>query len=104
MTHSHHKDQLEARAAELAARLASIDAELDVPAQQDWEDQATEREADEVLERMGRSGQQELGRIAAALSRIAAGTYGRCVKCGDDIAGERLDLLPETPFCASCAA
>ena len=103
MTDMQRKAQLEARVAELTARLTKIDAELDAPAPQDWEDHATEREADEVLETMGISGQHELGRIAAALDRIANGTYGTCVKCGDDIAQLRLDLLPDTPFCARCA-
>lgn len=103
MLNTQRKAQLEARAAELNTRLHKIDAELDAPAPQDWEDHATEREADEVLETMGLSGQQELGRIAAALDRIAKGTYGVCAKCGDDIAAERLDLLPDTPFCARCA-
>ena len=97
------KTQLETRAAELTARLTSIDAELDVPAPKDWEDLATEREADEVLESMGRSGQHELRQIAAALDRLANGTYGVCVRCGDDIAAGRLDLLPDTAFCARCA-
>lgn len=103
MPHTRRKAQLETRAAELTARLNGIEAELDAPAPQDWEDHATEREADEVLETMGRSGQQELRQIGAALERIAEGTYGTCAKCGDDIASERLDLLPYTPFCALCA-
>lgn len=103
MTHTDRKAQLEARSAELTSRLTRIDAELDAPAPQDWEDHATEREADEVLETMGLSGQQELARIAAALDRIAKGTYGTCARCGGDIAAERLDLLPDTPFCATCA-
>ena len=103
MPNARRKAQLEARAAELTARLNKIDAELDVPAPKDWEDLATEREGDEVLETMGTAGQQELRQIAAALDRIAEGTYGVCVTCGDDIAAERLDLVPETPFCAKCA-
>jgi len=104
MPHTHRKAQLTARAAELTARLSRIEAELDVPAPKDWEDQASEREADEVLETIGLSGQQELRQIGAALDRIADGSYGFCVKCGDEIAPERLDLLPDTPFCANCAA
>lgn len=103
MLNTSRKAQLESRAAELTARLTKIDAELDVPAPKDWEDLATEREADEVLETMGLSGQQELRQISAALDRLAKGTYGVCLKCGDDIAAERLDLLPDTPFCARCA-
>lgn len=103
MPNTRRKAQLEARSAELTARLTGIEAQLDAPVPQDWEDQATEREADEVLETMGHAGQQELRQIAAALDRIAKGTYGVCAKCGDDIAEERLDLLPDTPFCARCA-
>lgn len=103
MPDTHRKAQLEARVAELTARLTGIDAELDQPAPKDWEDLASEREGDEVLEGMGLSGQQELRQIAAALDRLAKGTYGICTKCGDDIASARLDLLPDTPFCAQCA-
>jgi RNA polymerase-binding transcription factor DksA len=96
------KTQLETRAAKLTARL-KIDPELDVPCTKDREDIATEREADEVLEMIGLSGQQELRQIAVALNRLAQGTYGVCAKCGDDIVAQRLDLLPDTPFCARCA-
>lgn len=103
MPNVRRKAQLEARAAELTARLTGIEAQLDAPAPQDWEDHATERESDEVLETMGLAGQHELRQIAAALDRIATETYGTCAKCGDAIAEERLDLLPDTPFCARCA-
>ena len=56
-----------------------------------------------MLEGIGVSGQQELRMIEAALQRIAAGDYGDCVTCGAEIAEERLDLLPFTPFCRHCA-
>ncbi len=104
MTLAHHKTQLEARAVELTARLKRIEAELDAPAPQDWEDHASEREEDEVLETIGLSGQQELRQIGAALGRIADGSFGYCVTCGEKIHDRRLDLLPYTPFCATCAA
>jgi RNA polymerase-binding transcription factor DksA len=42
--------------------------------------------------------------IEAALDRIANGSYGTCVRCGDPIAEERLDALPATPMCADCAS
>jgi RNA polymerase-binding transcription factor DksA len=42
--------------------------------------------------------------IEAALHRIEAGEYGECVSCGAEIDPERLDLVPATPFCATCAA
>lgn len=98
------KTQLLARMADLKGRLVGIEAELDSHHATDWEDLATEREGDEVLEGMGLSGQQELRRIEAALERIDAGEYGVCVKCGAEIGEARLDALPYTPFCRHCAS
>lgn len=94
---------LEARRGELAGRLAAIEAELDSHNDPDWEELAVEREGDEVLEAEGVSAQQELRMIEAALARLAAGDYGICAKCGAEIAPERLDALPFTPFCRDCA-
>lgn len=95
--------KLEARLKELDRRLQGIDDELDSHQSRDWEELATEREEDEVLERMGASGKAEIAQIRAALDRMDAGDYGICVTCGAEIAEERLDLLPQTPFCAACA-
>jgi len=91
------------RLAELDTRLHEIEDELDSHQSKDWEELAVEREEDEVLERMGTSGQSEIRMIKAALGRLDAGEYGFCVKCGDEILSARLDLLPYTPFCAGCA-
>lgn len=101
---STRKTELEARLALLQGRLAGIEAELESHEAKDWEDLATEREGDEVLERLGQGGQAEIRMVEAALARIAAGEYGACVKCGAEIAEARLDTLPYTPFCRECAA
>lgn len=92
-----------ARLAELDARLHEIEEELDSHQSRDWEELATERETDEVLERMGTAGQQEIARIKAALQRMEEGTYGICLECGEPIAHERLRLVPFAPLCARCA-
>ena len=97
------KADLEARMAALRQRLEGIEQELDSHQSKDWEDLATEREEDEVLEGMGLSGQQEIRMIAAALTRIEQGEYGFCTRCGAAISAERLDVLPHTPFCRACA-
>lgn len=94
---------LEGRLVELGARLASIEEELDSHHTPDWEDLATEREGDEVLEATGLAGQVEIPQVRAALQRIEAGTYGTCSRCGSEIGEDRLDALPWTPFCRSCA-
>jgi RNA polymerase-binding transcription factor DksA len=100
----HRRHQLQSRLDDLTARLAGIEAALDQPGSRDWEDLAAEREGDEVLEGVGISGQHEIRMIEAALARMSAGDYGICVKCGADIAEERLDVVPFTPFCSACAA
>ena len=43
-------------------------------------------------------------RIAAAMDRITAGTYGLCCECGDTIAAERLQFDPAVLFCTDCQA
>jgi len=98
------KKTLLARLAELETRLQSIGDELESHSSSDWEELAVERESDEVLEGMGLSGQEEIKAITAALQRIEDGEYGYCVTCGSDIAPDRLDVLPYTPFCQACAA
>ncbi|NBE08767.1 TraR/DksA family transcriptional regulator [Paragemmobacter ruber] len=97
------KAQMEARLADLRGRLAGIEAELDSHEAKDWEDLATEREGDEVLESLGLNAQQESRMIVAALQRMAEGEYGICAKCGAPIAEARLDALPFTPLCRRCA-
>lgn len=94
---------LMARLDELTTRLKGIEAELDSHQSKDWEELAVEREEDEVLEGIGVSGLAEIESIRAALDRIATGDYGFCVRCGNEISSERLDVLPATPFCRNCA-
>jgi RNA polymerase-binding transcription factor DksA len=98
------KAALERRLVELGTRLEAIEEELDSHQNRDWEELATEREVDEVLEATGLAGQAEIPQIRAALTRIAKGSYGTCVRCGEPIAEARLDLLPWTPLCRSCAS
>lgn len=97
------KAQLLKRLGELGARLEAIEEELDSHQNPDWEELATEREGDEVLEATGNAGKAEITQIRAALKRIDDGSYGDCARCGEPIAEARLDALPWTPLCRSCA-
>ena len=45
----------------------------------------------------------ELQRIDAALARLENGSFGDCVKCGNEIAHKRLQLDPSTAYCIDCA-
>lgn len=97
------RSALVARRDEIMSELLKIEDQLDDPSDKDWEEAAIEAQDDEVLESLGQAGKAELRRIEAALERIEQGEYGICVKCGAEIEERRLDLLPDTPFCAKCA-
>lgn len=89
---------------EVTQRMKSIEHDIrheDLSA--DWSEQATERENDEVLESLGNAADKELMNINAALQRIENGTYFFCEECGDDIPPARLELLPFSSLCVSCA-
>ncbi len=46
--------------------------------------------------------QHQLEQIEAALSRLENGTFGRCQRCGKQIAEERLGALPWASHCIDC--
>lgn len=97
-----YEKRLLERRGELDKRLRAIEADLETPGDPDAEERVVERENDEVLERLGLAGIEELRLIREALKRIDAGTYGICASCGEPIAEERLDVLPFTPLCREC--
>ena len=45
---------------------------------------------------------QEIRAIERALKRLALGTYGVCVSCGQPIERERLEAHPTANRCAAC--
>ncbi len=45
----------------------------------------------------------ELRRIDTALQRVADGSYGDCLECGEPIAPGRLDADPTATHCVACA-
>lgn len=47
---------------------------------------------------------KELAGIAAARERVANGTYGECIDCGEPIAAARLAVNPTARRCAACQA
>lgn len=97
------KSKLLRRRAELLGDVAEIEHALDAPMPNDWEDRASERQGDEVLEAIGQTDLAVLKRIDAALIRIENETYGRCMSCGEAISDARLDAVPETALCRYCA-
>ncbi len=47
--------------------------------------------------------EDERTRLHEAERRIDAGSFGRCLLCGQDIAPERLDTQPDAVTCVPCA-
>jgi len=68
---------------------------------------ALEKAADEVEEystllSIEHSLELKLKNIDLALEKIEKGQYGRCEKCGKEIAEDRLKVSPEARFCLKC--
>jgi DnaK suppressor protein len=59
---------------------------------------------DPVAQRRAADLQETITEIDAALARIDAGTYGRCVSCGAEIPEERLELRPFAGRCVACSS
>lgn len=69
----------------------------------DFAEQAVERENEEVLDALEVAARTELRQVNAAFERIERDEYGLCVACGNEIPIRRLEVLPYTDRCVSCA-
>lgn len=67
------------------------------------EERAQEERSARVLARLDDRSRHLIEEVDAALQRIAEGNYGRCEDCGRVIPLARLQALPATRFCVSCA-
>jgi RNA polymerase-binding protein DksA len=94
---------LQHKRAELRQRITKIQRNLRSTPAPDSQEQASERENDEVLEHLDDSSRAEIEMIEAALARITAGTYGTCEQCGGSIPQQRFAALPYTTSCIRCA-
>jgi RNA polymerase-binding transcription factor DksA len=57
-----------------------------------------------VLARLEARDHEALAEIRAAEARLAAGTYGVCEACGNEVPAARLRALPATRYCVTCEA
>ena len=71
-------------------------------ADQHLADTATETVEREIGSTLEEHDERLLGAIDAALQRIEAGTYGKCVNCGAPIPEERLEAMPWATLCIEC--
>lgn len=69
-----------------------------------FEEQAIQRENEEVLTSLDDSLTEELRQIENALQRIEKSEYGKCESCGEEISIKRLKAVPQANLCIKCAA
>ena len=74
------------------------------PLDRDLDDQAIQRENDETLDALDARGHEAIAAIEAALTRLADGSFGLCVQCGETIPFERLESQPTAIRCLPCQA
>jgi len=98
------RQRLEQELNERLSRAEQIDNRLCQPGESDWEEQAAQRENDEVLEFLGKQALDEIEQIKRAIYRIDHGKYGVCSGCGKPIAQERLEAMPYASTCTHCSA
>jgi len=88
---------------QLKIRIAAIERDFHKGRSQDFSEQATETENDQVLDEIHHEAKIELQQVNEALFRIKNHQYGTCSVCDEDIAIERLQALPYVNTCIACA-
>lgn len=96
--------RLTERLAVLMAQVGRIEAELGRPLDDDFAEQAVDREDDQALDALEGSALAEIELIRKAIARLEAGSYGICTTCGNAIASDRLNALPAASECIGCAS
>ena len=76
--------------------------EADRDVSQDPADKASNSYTKELLFSQSTNERNTLKLIEEALDRLAEGTFGDCINCGEEITPKRLDAIPWTPHCIRC--
>lgn len=96
------RSDLAARLEQLAAQIERTEREQSAPLDDDFAEQAVEREDDEALDAQQRAAVAEMEAIRHAIARLDARHYGLCTSCGVPIDAARLEALPAAAHCIEC--
>jgi len=101
------KERLESKQQELQVQISELRKEAGAP--EGWSEPAEDYvELEEAASELTNRSQGQsifanevllLTEVRAALKRIAEGSYGMCVQCGQPIAQKRLEALPWAAYC-----
>lgn len=100
-----YRDRLMDRRVGLVGQVQAAEAysrERDAEATQDPADMAANAYTKELMMSMSTNDRQLLESIDAALARIEAGQYGKCIHCGEPILDKRLEAVPWARHCLRC--
>ncbi|WP_026349367.1 TraR/DksA family transcriptional regulator [Arsukibacterium perlucidum] len=97
------KHKLIVQKMQLERQLSAIHHDFQQGRSADSAEQAAERENEQVLNSLKHNAAEELRQINTALQRIEHGDYLQCSQCGEAIGLERLNAVPYTSLCISCA-
>lgn len=88
---------------EIQQRMSAIEADFSKGRSQDFAEQTSENENNEVLSEIHLEAQLELDLIKQAITRCENNEYGFCSQCQQIINPERLKALPYIDTCIHCA-
>ena len=94
-----HKQELLTRAAKVRADITRSSG----PLEKDFAEQVVQMENDAVLAGISEATAAELAQINRALAQLDQGSYGNCSQCGQPIGARRLEVLPYSDRCITCA-
>ncbi|MGB1263689.1 MAG: TraR/DksA family transcriptional regulator [Cognaticolwellia sp.] len=96
-------DNLRDKKTELQRRIGAIEADYRQGRSQDFSEQTSENENNEVLNEIHHEAKLELALINQAIVRVDNNEYGICSQCAKTINPERLRVLPYIDTCIDCA-
>ncbi|HEX5844464.1 MAG TPA: TraR/DksA C4-type zinc finger protein [Pseudomonas sp.] len=88
---------------EYSARAHAIRQDLARSHSPDFAEQAMQRQNDEVLEALLAEAEAGMRQVGLAKLRLAEGSYGLCLRCGEAISPARLQVMPAAEYCLACA-
>jgi RNA polymerase-binding transcription factor DksA len=88
---------------ELQHRISAIEADFRKGRSQDFSEQTSENENNEVLNEIHHEAKLELSLVEQAIIRSENNEYGFCSQCTQAINPERLRILPYIDTCIDCA-
>lgn len=98
------KEKLLTLKAELSTRVEKIEADLSHrQTSHKFSEQSVDQQNDGVLYNLKSEAEEELELIEHALLKIERNLYGKCETCHEGISNERLEALPFTAHCKTCA-